>query len=195
MRYDPALHRWAPLSVGDVADALPGCAGRWWLSGGWALDHWLGRVTRHHGDIDVSTTPDDLLNVVHMFDGHAVPYAAVAGQLMPWHPGSSARNLWLRARATGWFMLQVNVEDGTRDFWRYRRKPSVSLAWRDAVIVVGGVPTGAPATQLLWKSSAPTAKDEADRREVLHLLRREERAWLRAAIAAAHPDSPWPHAI
>ncbi|MBV2364681.1 nucleotidyltransferase domain-containing protein [Streptomonospora nanhaiensis] len=55
--YDPSIDAWIPWSAERVAAAIDGTGA--WLSGGLGLDVWLGRVTRAHGDIDVSVTRDD----------------------------------------------------------------------------------------------------------------------------------------
>jgi hypothetical protein len=45
--------RWKPLSVAQTADIMDGLATNWWVAGGWAIDLFLGRQTRHHADTDV----------------------------------------------------------------------------------------------------------------------------------------------
>ena len=39
--------------VGSAADALEGAGLEHWFFGGWAVDLWVGRLTRPHEDIDV----------------------------------------------------------------------------------------------------------------------------------------------
>ena len=56
--------RWEPLPPRVIAELLGPSSARWWLSGGVALDHWLGTNTREHDNIDVSTTIADLPQVV-----------------------------------------------------------------------------------------------------------------------------------
>ncbi|MDQ1656347.1 MAG: hypothetical protein QOD41_1430, partial [Cryptosporangiaceae bacterium] len=54
MKYTPDLHPWSPLTVAEVISVLDGVPGLWWLSGGCAIDEYLGSPTREHGDIDVT---------------------------------------------------------------------------------------------------------------------------------------------
>jgi len=48
-----------PETVARVAETMRDYPGRWVLSGGWAVDAWLGEETRDHGDIDVSVFAQD----------------------------------------------------------------------------------------------------------------------------------------
>jgi hypothetical protein len=45
--------------VALVAETMANYPGRWVLSGGWAVDAWLGEETRDHGDIDISVFLDE----------------------------------------------------------------------------------------------------------------------------------------
>ena len=44
---------WQPLSVDDVQGIFSPIPIHWWIAGGWALNLYLGRITREHDDIDV----------------------------------------------------------------------------------------------------------------------------------------------
>jgi hypothetical protein len=43
-----------PEQVSRVADVMAKFPAPWALAGGWAVDAWLGRVTREHGDVDIA---------------------------------------------------------------------------------------------------------------------------------------------
>jgi hypothetical protein len=194
MRYDPERDLWSPLSVRAVASLLQDCPARWWLSGGWAIDHWLGTVTRSHGDIDVSTLRPELPTVLGSLPGHLEPFAAVDGYLHPLTSrvdDSDVHNVWLRDERCGRWVFQVNVEAGDQGVWRYRRDPRIALPWERAVRCVSGVPTGFPAVQLLWKSPRPRPEDDADLASALKVLSAGERHRLAEAMRTAHPCSPW----
>jgi hypothetical protein len=190
----PSQGTWSRLTVGEVASLLAACPVRWWLSGGWAVDHWLGRTTRRHGDIDVSTCGPHLAAVLTTLPAGLEPFAAQTGELLSLASVDSAvevHNIWVRRRDTGRWVLQVNVEAGDQDAWAYRRHPEIRLPWDHAVVDVRGVPTGTPATQLLWKSRDPRPQDESDLDEAGPRLPAAERRWLVEAVRASHPASPW----
>lgn len=191
-RYDPAVDRWASLSVEAVGRVLRGTSARAWLSGGAALDHRLGRATRQHGDVDVSVLDADWPCFVGDLPRALEPWWAIDGVLERVVEPSAVRspNVWCRTVGGDW-AVQVNLEAGDASEWRYRRDPSVRLPWDRAVTDVGGVPTVSAAVQLLWKSARPEPKDDADRAAVLGTLTPSEREWLVETVARVHPDSPW----
>ena len=194
MRYDPAQHHWRPLTVGAVTSLLGGSSTRWWLSGGCGLDHWLGRATREHGDIDISVLRADWRRLVAELPAGLEPLAAMSGALLPLAAcvdDPALHNLWVRSADTGAFVLQINIEEGDRELWRYRRCPEITRPWAQAVSEVGRVPTVNPAVQLLWKSVRPVGKDHQDRAAILPVLNSADRQWLTEAVQLAHPHSPW----
>ncbi|WP_147918084.1 nucleotidyltransferase domain-containing protein [Ruania zhangjianzhongii] len=194
MRYDPARHHWRPLTVDAVIALLGSSSTRWWLSGGCGLDHWLGRTTREHGDIDVSVIREDWRRLVAELPTRLELLAAMSGALLPLAECAddpALHNIWVRSAETGEFVLQINIEDGDQHLWRYRRLPAITRAWAHAVESVRGVPTVNPAVQLLWKSARPVDKDDEDRAAILPVLTRTDRRWLTDAIERAHPQSPW----
>jgi hypothetical protein len=48
-----------PEPVPNVADLMSTYRSAWALCGGWAVDAWLGRLTRDHGDVDVAVFEKD----------------------------------------------------------------------------------------------------------------------------------------
>lgn len=202
-RHDPAVDLWEPLSVAAVSSLIDGTSA--WLSGGVGIDHWLGRVTRAHGDVDVSVTRRDRAAFLAGLPSSLRPFAAQDGWLTPLDElgpddagpddagtdDAGPDNVWCRDQRSGRWVLQVNAEDGDDTTWAYRRDPSVVLPWPRAVLVVAGVRTVAPEVQLLWKSRAPRPVDESDRRNVLDRLDADARTWLQRSIRTAHPGSPW----
>ncbi len=76
----------------------------WWVSGGWAIDLWLGERTRLHDDFDVGCTHRDTLALLGSLRGWEV-YAANHGRLKlaPEGEALAGGGLWLRRKgAAAW---------------------------------------------------------------------------------------------
>ena len=173
---------------------MAGTSARWWLSGGVALDRWLGRAIRERANTDVSTTSADLVALVEGLPAGYSAWAPDGDEVIPWSEASADADLQpVRIHddeADAW-VLQVNVEDGTDRVWLYRRDPRLQLPWDGAVLDVGGIPTGAPEVQLVWKALRPRPQDDLDKDAVLPELSDEARAWYERAILSIHPHSSW----
>jgi hypothetical protein len=186
------LGTWEPYDVERVAEVMDRVGARWWLSGGEALDRFVGRRTREHGDVDVSIAAAETETVVaRLADGFDVRFASGGRLYRPGEPAPTTHNLWVRERTGGPWRWQVNGEPVDDTTWRYRRDARVQRPRDRAILELGGLACIAPAVQLLWKAASPRERDEADRAVVFPLLPAGEREWLRGAIALAHPDSPW----
>lgn len=185
---------WLSPTPREVADLLGGVTARWWLSGGAALQHWLGRPIRELPNTDVSTTARDLEQFVGALpaqlsawvdgDDGLVPFtdADREAELQPVYVHDDVSDVWA---------LRVNVEDGIDRAWLYRRDPRLQLPWERAVVDVDGVPTGAPEVQLVWKALRPRPEDEVDRAAVLPELTEDAVAFYETALLRIHPHSTW----
>lgn len=185
---------WEPLSIAQVADLFGGAEVRWWLSGGAALEHWLGRPIRERENIDVSTVAGDLRALLRSLPEHLSAWTDVDGRLVPLAEATEEADLSavdVHDNELGAWVLRVHGEDGAPKAWLYRRDPRLQLPWDKAVIDVDGVPTGAPAVQLVWKALRPRPEDEVDKDAVLPELSEDERAILETALLRIHPHSSW----
>lgn len=185
---------WAPLTSREAAQLLDGSPVRWWLSGGVALDHWLGAAIRPRTNIDVSVVLGDLPQLVAAIPAGFEAWAVRDDELVPFAKVSSEDEvqpvLVLDVEAQRW-VLQVNVEDGAPRAWVYKRDPRLNLTWDRAVLDIDGIPTGAPEVQLVWKALRPRPEDETDKDAIVPKLTDEARAWYERCILSIHPHSTW----
>ena len=121
--------RWRAWTPGEVARRLAGVAS-WGVVGGWAIDLFVGRATRYHGDIEIAIPADRFpalaaavreLEWDVVGDGRLWPYPAALGRF---------RQTWLREPASGLFLLDVFRESHDGATWTFRRDPSDHAAVR-----------------------------------------------------------------
>lgn len=97
MKYDPAVDVWAPLSVAAVGALFAAAAERWWLSGGLAIEHRLGRPVRAHGDVDVSVLRSEAWRYWR-FPRVTLPWERAVSFVDPLPTGSLATQLLFKSR-------------------------------------------------------------------------------------------------
>ena len=168
----------------------------WYVCGGWALDLFLGRVTRAHKDVDVAVARRDQLEVQDYLRrrGWRLEKAA-GGELSPWAEGERLElplhGVWCRNEAhdPAFFELLLNEVDD--ELFRFRRDQSVTLPRaRMSFASSSGLPVLAPEVVLLYKSNSP-GEYAADFRAAAPSLSGESRAWLKGALAQVSPGHPW----
>lgn len=187
---------WAPLTADQVAALLAGAEVRWWLSGGVALDRWLGAPIRDRENVDVSVVASDLARLLSTLPAGYSAWAPgdAEGDVIPFAEAPADTDLQpvlIRDDAEGAWVLQVNAEDGAPRAWMYKRDPRLTLPWDRAVLDVDGIPTGAPEVQLVWKALRPRPEDTIDKDAVLPSLSDEAVAFYETALLRIHPHSTW----
>jgi hypothetical protein len=180
--------------VPEVVKLLSGAPGRWWLSGGHAIDEFLGYSSREHGDIDVTVAREDWPTLHTALSSVLDVWVARRGLLYSTRTTAVTaedNHLWARWAEGGPWRLQLNLENISAGEWAYRRDKRITRSIAKASWWSGQMTCIAPAVQLLWKAADASPKDEHDYRLVVPRLARAERAWLGDAIRLAHPSSPW----
>lgn len=176
-----------------VGNALTAKRLGWAIAGGWAIDLFLGRVTRPHADVDIAVWRDEHQRLHDALSGWRFSIAD-AGQLRPWTPGTliKAPLHELHAiSADAKSSVELLLNDRRDGEWVFRRNPDIRLALADAIQHDGPLPRLAPEIVLLYKSKAPRATDEADFRNALPQLSRIAREWLAESLARVDTAQPW----
>ncbi len=194
---EPHRLPWSPLAPDALPALLGGVDAPWWLAGGWAVDAFVGRVTRVHEDTDVLVLRRDqaaFRAALAHWDVHA---ADPPGTLRPWPVGETlppeVHDVWCRPTPSSPWALQLMIDDTDGEDWVYRRdtrlrRPVSSLAGpaSDSARLVL-----APEVQLLQKSKGRRPKDEADFATAEPALSLSARAWLRDALDLVSPGHDW----
>lgn len=187
---------WQSLTPQAVAEIFAAADFPWWIAGGFAIDHFVGRPLRCHGDIDVFLLRVDQAAVWALLARWDCWMADPPGTLRPWSTDialpSHVTDVWCREVGGPWrFQLMFDESDGP--LWWSRRaaavtRPIAELGTRGAQ----GIPFLAPEVQLFYKAKAPRPKDEIDFAAAWPLLSQSQQAWLKAAIAAAYgAENAW----
>jgi len=191
-----AQQSWEALTPLDAAAMFAGYGGRWWIGGGWAIDLFLRRQTRSHGDIDVAVLWDEQPLLREHFRAREI-HVAHDGKLTPWVEGDwltpPRHQFWARRQAGGPWTLEFLLEEVTGGSIAYRRdrrvKVPLSMFGR---VSDEGVPYIAPEVALLYKAGSVTmARNAADFDAAHPNLDLAARSWLRGALELAHPGHPW----
>lgn len=182
---------WQPLSPRQIMTTLSAAPFSWWIAGGHAIEHFVGRPLRAHGDMDVLLLRADRGAARAVLEEWDCWAADPPGKLRHWaideELPAHVSDVWCRETRQGPWRFQLMLDDGDRRDWRSRRcadvtKPVVELAMRDD----GGIPYLAAEVQLFYKAKAPRPKDELDFAAALPLMSDAQKSWLRDAIAMAY---------
>jgi hypothetical protein len=167
-----------PEEVARIADLMSTYRPPWALCGGWAVDAWLGRVTREHGDIDIAVFVNDREALfehlagwqligheetkanegAELWDGRLLKPPAhlhgrppeLSGPLPERFDPSGMRIVF--SRDGFWLDIQL-VERFGRD-WVLNREPRVEMPLSGCIRQSGwGLPTVAPEVILFYKAT------------------------------------------
>jgi hypothetical protein len=194
-----------PEHVALIADTMAGFPAPWALGGGWAVDAWLGEVTREHGDVDVIVFADDHRAIFEQFCGwqlvhhHNLPDDGnerwegqrihapdhLHGRLDGGEPIPATDALW----ATEGWHLDVQFNERRADEWVLSAEPVVMLPVDECTRPSAlNAPTIVPQVLLFYKAMDMRRRDKLDFERLLPLLTGPERMWLRdALVRVGHP--------
>src|SRR5689334_10611159 len=189
----PGVDEWQPYSPQELADRLAGLPVTWAVAGGWAVDLFLGRVTRDHHDIELVLPASDFGQLTPLFPGWEF-HVPQSGKLTPADPVSLAAEFqtWALDPAIGSWRFDVFREPHDGDTWICRRDERIRRPYREIfTISADGIPYLRPEICLLFKAKAARDKDQADFQAAVPRMSMAQRTWLRTALERVHPDHPW----
>lgn len=185
-------HSWQPMLPQEVMKLFQQAAFPWWIAGGFAIDHFVGRTLRPHNDIDVLLLRKNQQHARELLKGWDCQAADPAtGKFHPWNEGetlpATIHDVWCRENNESPWRIQLMLDEGDEQQWRSRRCASVTRQVEEMTLHnAAGIPFLVPEVQLFYKSKEPREKDEQDFSAVLPLLSAPQRAWLSDAIIAAY---------
>jgi Aminoglycoside-2''-adenylyltransferase len=201
-----------PEEVARIGEVMSTYRPPWALAGGWAVDAWLGRVTRYHQDVDpvVFDQPALFKHLAgwqligheetkenegsELWDGRAlIPPAHLHGRSPedrgPLPERFDDAGMRVVFPEDG-FWLDIQLCERSGGDWVLNREPRVVLPLTKCIRQSAwGSPTVAPEVILFFKATLYVGTknhlrphDEADFDALLPLLKDEQREWLREAV-------------
>ena len=186
---------WEPLDDRGAAALFRDAAFPWWIAGGYAIEAFVGRPLREHGDVDIGVFRDEHLEVREYLTGWDVHCADPPGALRPWPSGEllpgAVHDIWVRETADGPWRFQLMLNEREGDQWVYRRDPRTRRSIAALTFERKGVRYLVPEVQLLFKSKGMREKDVADFEAALPLLSGRARSWLATHLELEMHGHPW----
>ena len=169
----------------------------WFVAGGWAIDLYLGRVTRPHKDIEIAILRRDQAHLPAYLAGWT--FRKVANrELQPWPDGEwlelPIHEIHAHRDGAAPNALELLLNEGDDHEWRFRKNLDIT---RPMSLVrlrsPEGVPFLAPEIVLLYKaaSSSRRPEDDSDFHVTHGSLGGEQRRWLSSALEMHYPGHPW----
>jgi hypothetical protein len=176
---------WRTLTPHEAVVLLSVLRAPWWVAGGWALDLFLGKVTRAHGDLDVGTS----LSGWEFFEAKDGMLSALA---LDAAPRAGVNSLWGKRANTSQWELELMLDESDIESWVFRRDVRITRPLSRAIRRnPEGIAYLAPEIQLLYKARATRPRDQADFEQVVPHLAREPRTWLRESLMSVEPEHVW----
>jgi hypothetical protein len=213
------MNAYFPL-IHDLAQFLEPLDAKWFVSGGWAIDMFLGRVTRARCDLDISVPHAERLGCIEFFlsqgwqiegklgDGfktirvlsdceEAIHYfwsfPKGVGFICEYHDEWGNRRIdYQRETQTELDYLEVFFDRCEHGDFIYHRDPQITRDLELAILERDGVRYLAPELVLLFKSKTLSKKNTDDFQVVIDYIDRDAKKWLIKALSRLYEDShPW----
>jgi len=186
-----------------VALLFKGFKKPWFIAGGWALDLYLGRVTRTHKDLEIAIFRHDQIALQNYLTDwklkKIIPDSRGFFTTKPWKKGewlelpvheiSACRKKSYSAKPE---RLEILFNESYKKEWKFRRNTNIVLPLTKlGLLSEKRIPYLNPEIVLLFKAKSLTDYDEADFKTVYRVLSEESRKWLMQAIKTCYPAHPW----
>ncbi|MFD4401478.1 nucleotidyltransferase domain-containing protein [Nocardia sp. NPDC058499] len=180
---------WTPAEAAGQLSSAPPC---WYVTGGWALDLFVGGLGREHSDLEIGVPSSRFADIANALPGYEWDVVG-DGYIWPFpEEADDQHQTWLRDPATGLYHLDVFREPHRGDTWVCRRDTSITLPYDELILhTADGIPYVIPEAVLVFKAKARRAKDETDFLRALPAMDRFRQSRLSEWLARVHPGHPW----
>lgn len=185
-----------PLEIRSLFSSAPF---RWWIAGGWALDLFIGEVSRPHFDTDVAIARRDQLVAQKFLHGWDFQYAVPKSDPVVFNRwevgqtfGQEIHGSWARECSDSPWRFEFLLHEIDQNVWsfRYYREVHHPLE-RIGSFASDGIFYLRPEIALLYKAVRLRQVDDQDFRRVLPHLASQQRAQLAEDIMGFNSEHPW----
>jgi hypothetical protein len=184
----------ALITLNGVAGVIEPLGVWWGIAGGWAIELWLGRVTRDHHDVEVALRRSDqrLLHARVATEWELFFIDPPGSGWRPWDGQRLEVPAYQAKACRDGQEFDLFFEDVDEGEWAFRRDPSLRRAVREVIVQTAiGLPVVRPEVQLLYMAGHAEPKNRRDFVTVLPELRAEARLWVRNSLHQIAPGNPW----
>jgi hypothetical protein len=183
----------------EVARIMSGFPAPWFVSGGWAIDLFLGEVTRAHSDVEIGIFRRDQQTLRRQLPGWAFEKAVDLGDGGKWVSWQANEELQLPVhqikaarREAEPIEIEFFLNERCETDWISRRHEGLARPVSQAIFISAiGVPALAPEIQLLFKAKYNRQKDQLDFEKAITRFNEVQRKWLATALKQYHAGHPW----
>lgn len=178
-----------------ITDLMRNFQSDWYIAGGWAIDLYLGKISRNHEDIEIAIFRKDQIFLQDYLRDWLLQKAE-SGKLSIWE-----RNQFLELpvheihcfnKTAEPQNFEVLLNERNVDEWVYRRDVRITKSLNELHSVSNsGIKFLRPEVVLLYKSKNTRAKDNQDFRAVVKHLDKKGKNWLRDALEICEPKHFW----
>src|SRR6266545_2189922 len=110
----PSRQPWEPLTPEQAVEVMRGVEVPWYIAGGWALDLFIGRQTRAHGDLDIAVLRGDEPALQRHLGDWELFVVTDKDVLAPWRAGDAFPSdkfaIWARRPGQQLWQIEIVVE-------------------------------------------------------------------------------------
>lgn len=177
----------------SVNDLMTDFEGKWCIAGGWAIDLYLDKETRAHGDIEILVFREDqeiLKNHLKEWEISKVE----EGKSSVWkheHLELPVHELHAIHRVTG-HKLEILLNEKDAGNWLFRRNTRIKKPLSEIInFSKSGFPYLRPEIVLLYKAKLKGSKDNHDFNKAIIVMDDKQKKWLKDALNIHLPNHDW----
>lgn len=168
----------------------------YWIVGGWAIDLFVGRISREHSDVDLLVLARDLDHLADVLEPRPVVQHPHTREMRTWRPGevlTPGPDTLVVPDLDSPAPIQILLAAADGEDWVYHRgSGSLRRPLPDVTLhSPNGLPFLTPELVLMFKANEQRPHDDADLDAALPSLGPDRRRWLADRLVRRHPDHRW----